>query len=88
MSNAIRAWLARAEGYPTPSGQQGWVIKAPELNTLLGECTPHVSASVVPCTTDDGDLTTFHIRLALSFSRAELDAPMEGQDVLDFGEAS
>lgn len=75
----IRAWLDKADEYPTPTGAVGWVINGPELIALLSECTPHVSASVRPARVSD-DMTTFYVRATLTFARSELtkETPMPG----------
>ena len=71
MSITIRAWMDRAADFPTPTGQIGWVAKRDELMAVLAECTPHVTASVIPerDSTDD-DMVTFYVRFSVSFSHS------------------
>ena len=72
MSDAtIRQWLNNAKDYPAPNGRNGWIANRDELVALLSECTPHLSASVIPDPLTDTTVT-FFVRLSLTFDRTEL----------------
>ncbi|WP_336632628.1 MULTISPECIES: hypothetical protein [unclassified Microbacterium] len=70
---AIAELLRRSDDFPRDDGVAGFGMDRDGMIALLAECTPRLdSIAVLPKHVGDGDMTSFEIKVYVSFARSEL----------------